>query len=523
MAIISATKVPRVLEVEPEGIELIVDHHPIVNVRVAPLTDVVWASTIALRRRFIMAGKKAKPKQAKRLKKSWHGRLKADADEATAKFLASLDVDEALWRYDIVGSIAHAQMLSEVGIVTRSDFGRIKKGLLAVAAAIEAGRLEMPVELEDIHMVIEKALIDRVGAAGAKLHTGRSRNDQVALDLRLWARDAVDNLRDGIAALQRALTGLAEKYGDLIVPAYTHLQRAQPVLAGHAVLAYVEMLQRDAERLADARRRINVCPLGAGAVAGSSLPLDRTRTAELLGFEKFSRNSIDATSDRDFLAELCFDCAMLAVHLSRWAEDWIIYSTTEFGMLELHEAYCTGSSMMPQKKNADTLELVRGKSAGAIAQLVGLLTLLKGLPLAYNRDMQDDKRFALAAVDAMQQSLTVAAKIAATTKFNTERIAADLDAGFLDATALAEYLVTKGVPFRTAHGIIAKLVSRAEREGKTLAELPLKTLRAAAGKIDKDVYNHLGPVNVVKRYATDGAGGKKQLRKQLAFWRRKLT
>ncbi len=457
-----------------------------------------------------------------RSSKSWQGRLAADADAVTAEFVASLDVDRALWRYDVVGSITHAQMLREVGLLTGAELAKIRRGLLALADEIERGRLPMPVELEDIHMVIEKALIDRIGEAGAKLHTGRSRNDQVALDLRLWARDAAEDLLDAIADVQRALVALAERQGRVVMSAYTHLQRAQPVLAGHAVLAYAEMLQRDAERLASCRRRINVCPLGCGAVAGTSLPLDRARTAELLGFDRIARNSIDATSDRDFLAELCFCCAMLGVHLSRWAEDWIIYASTEFGLVELHDAYCTSSSMMPQKKNPDTLELIRGKSAGAIAQLVGMLTLLKGLPLAYNRDLQDDKRFAFAAVRSVRQALTVAAGIVATTRLNEQRIAASLDAGFLDATSLAEYLVGKGVPFRRAHQAVGRLVARAVEVGKPLAEMPLEQLREASGRIGDDVYKHLGAENVVKRYAPDGAGGARQLRKQLAFWRRKL-
>jgi argininosuccinate lyase len=473
-----------------------------------------------------MAAKKAKPAcggSKSGSSKSWQGRLTADADAATAEFVASLDVDRALWKYDIIGSIMHARMLGEVGILTKRELSAIRRGLMGIAADIAADRLDMPAELEDIHMVVEKALIDRTGAAGAKLHTGRSRNDQVALDLRLWARDADDDLLDGIVELQRALVGLATRQGEIVMPAYTHLQRAQPILAGHAVLAYVEMLQRDADRLADARRRINVCPLGSGAVAGTSLPLDRDLSARLLGFDEVARNSIDATSDRDFLAELCFACAMLAVHLSRWAEDWIIYSSTEFGFIELSDAYCTSSSMMPQKKNPDTLELIRGKSANAIAQLVGILTLLKGLPLAYNRDLQDDKRFAFAAVRPMMQALTVAAGIAGTASFRAERIAETLDAGYLDATALAEYLVGKGVPFRQAHHVVGSLVARASAAGKPLAKLPLDELHAASDRIGADVYKRLGAANVVKRYAPDGAAGPRQLRTQLAFWRKKLA
>ena len=463
-----------------------------------------------------------RPAEASGSQKSWQGRLSADADAVTARFVASLDVDVPLWRYDIAGSLAHAQMLSEVGIITKKEFAQIKEGLLAVADDLEAGDMDMPLALEDIHMVIEKALIQCVGDVGGKLHTGRSRNDQVALDLRLWARDAADDLADLIRNLQRALVSLAERSADIVMPAYTHLQRAQPIVAGHAVLAYAQMLQRDIERLTDARKRINVCPLGSGAVAGTSLPLDRARTAELLGFDSVSPNSIDATSDRDFLAELCFDCSLLAVHMSRWAEDWIIYSTTEFGFIELADAYCTSSSMMPQKKNADTLELIRGKSATAIANLTGMLTLLKGLPLAYNRDLQDDKRFALATVDAMKQALAVATGIASTTSFRSESIASGIDKGYLDATALAEYLVNKGLPFRKAHHIVGALVAQASKTGTPLAKLPLETLQSACDRVGPDVYDYLGAANVVERYAPSGAGGRRQLKEQLAVWHKVL-
>ena len=461
--------------------------------------------------------------QTQSVSKSWQARLQASGDQATAALVASLDVDVALWKYDIVGSIAHAQMLCERGILLKDEFAAIKAGLLAVADDLQAGRLAMPIELEDIHMVIEKSLIERTGDAGKKLHTGRSRNDQVATDLRLWARDAADDLSDLVRTLQAAFVNLAADNAKLVMPAYTHLQRAQPILAAHALLAYVEMLQRDRDRLADARTRVNVCPLGSGAVAGTSLPLDRERTAELLGFAEITRNSIDATSDRDFLAELLFACSLLAVHLSRWAEDWIIYSTTEFGMIQLADAYCTSSSMMPQKKNADTLELIRAKAARAIADLVGMLTLLKGLPLAYNRDLQDDKRFAFAAVDAMKQALAVAAGLVASTKFRPERIAADLDNGFLDATSLAEYLVSKNVPFRAAHHAVGTLVAMAERKGVPLAGLPLETLQTACPAVLPDVYDHLGAANVVKRYTPLGAAGEQQVREQVAFWREKLA
>ena len=462
----------------------------------------------------------AKKKSTSR--KSWQHRLTRDADEATAELLASIDVDVALYKYDIAGSIAHATMLATIGVLTRAEATTITRGLKAVAADIESGKVALDPALEDIHMVIESALIKRIGDPGRKLHTGRSRNDQVALDLRLWARDAVDDLADLIAKLQKAFVALTERNATLVMPAYTHLQRAQPVLAGHALLAYVEMLARDADRLADCRRRINVCPLGCGAIAGTSIPLDRKLVAKLLGFDGISRNSIDATSDRDFLTELCFVLAALAGHLGRWAEDWVILSTTEFGALTLDDAYCTSSSMMPQKKNADTLELIRGKSASAIGALVGMLTLTRSLPSGYNRDLQDDKRLVFPATAAMKSALTVAAGVVSTATFNAERIAADLDAGFLDATALAEYLVNRGVPFRTAHQVAGGLVARAEQLGLTLAELPTTELAAASEAIGPDVADYLGAANVVKRYAPEGAAGKKQLRKQLAFWKKTL-
>jgi argininosuccinate lyase len=295
------------------------------------------------------------------------------------------------------------------------------------------------------------------------------------------------------------------------------------MLAGHLLLAYVEMLQRDRQRLTECRRRVNVCPLGSGAAAGTSIPLDRRFVARLLGFPQISRNSLDATGDRDFLAEVCFDLAALAGHLARWAEDWILFSTAEFGFVELHDAFCTSSSMMPQKKNADTLELIRGKSASAAAALVGMLTLTKALPSGYSRDLQDDKRFVLPAAAAMDAALAAAEGIVSTARFRPERIAAALEAGFLDATSLAEYLVNKGAPFRTAHQAVGRLVAQAEKQGKTLAELPLEVLRRASPKVGPDVFGHLGAANVVKHYAPEGAGGEKQLRAQIAFWRKNLS
>jgi argininosuccinate lyase len=454
--------------------------------------------------------------------KPWQHRLSSDPDLATSELVASLDVDVALYPFDIAGSIAHATMLSEIGILTPQELAAIREGLAGIAADIEAGTLAMDVALEDIHMVIEAALIERIGEAGRKLHTGRSRNDQVALDLRLWARQAVTDLLALVANLQRAFVGLAENQGQIVMPAYTHTQRAQPILSGHLLMSYVEMLDRDAARLADCLKRINVCPLGSGAVAGTSIPLNRARVAELLGFAAVSRNSLDATSDRDFLVELCFDLALLATHLSRWAEDWVLFSTTEFGFLKLDDAFCTSSSMRPQKKNADTLELIRGKAASAIAAVTGMLALVKSLPSGYNRDLQDDKRLAFPAVAMTKSALSVAAGIVASARFQPERIAAGLDEGFLDATALAEYLVNKGMPFRSAHQAVGSLVALAESQGKSLGKLSLAELKTAADVIEKDVYERLGAGNVVRNYAPEGSGGPAQLAAQLAYWKKSL-
>ena len=462
-------------------------------------------------------------KNGKTPAKSWQHRLSGGPAAAAADLLASVDVDWALHKYDIAGSIAHATMLHKIGVLSAEDLAAIKKGLAEVEAAIADGALTPDPTLEDVHMVIEAALIERIGEPGRKLHTGRSRNDQVALDLRLWARDAADDLMDLTAALQRAFVGLAEAQGRIVMPAYTHLQRAQPILSGHLLMAYVEMLARDIERLTDCRKRINVCPLGSGAVAGTSIPLDRRMVAEMLGFAEISRNSIDATGDRDFLAELCFDLAALAGHLGRWAEDWIIFSTVEFGFLAMDDAYCSSSSMMPQKKNADTLELIRGKSASAVAALVGMLTLTRSLPSGYNRDLQDDKRLAMPVVASVRSALTVAAGVVSTAKFRPERIGRDLDAGFLDATAMAEYLVNKGVAFRTAHQVVGSLVAKAEAAGVPLAGLALAELTAACEAFGPDVGESLGAVNVVKHYAPEGSAGERQLAEQIAFWRGELS
>ena len=454
--------------------------------------------------------------------KSWQSRMSQTQDERAVDFVESISVDQRLYKYDIVGSIAHAQMLSEVGLITREEFRQIKQGLTEIAEAIEAGKFKFDKQYEDIHMVLEAALIKKIGDPGRKLHTGRSRNDQVTLDMRLWMRDCIATIIERIMVLQQVLVKQAAKQGKIVMPGYTHLQRAQPTFTGHYLLAFTEMLQRDRLRFDDALQRVNVCPLGSGALAGSSLPLNRAKVAEILGFSTLTRNSIDAVSDRDFCAEFLFCCALMGMHLSRLAEDWIIFASQEFGFISIDDAYCTGSSMMPQKRNPDILELVRGKTGQFYGNLTALLTMLKGQPLAYNRDMQEDKKQIFDAADTIEACLDMTAAIVKHTTFNKDRIESSLDAGFLDATALAEYLVRKGIAFRQAHQIVGQIVKEAEEAGKSLADLPLEEFQKSCSQIESDVYETLTAKNVVKVYATPGAAGETQLEEQLNFWKEQL-
>ncbi len=454
--------------------------------------------------------------------RSWEKRLAARPDELTVDYVESLSYDTRLYKYDIVGSIAHAAMLAQQKLITQSEFRAIEKGLVEISEDIEAGRFEFDKSCEDIHMAIEAALIKKIGAPGEKLHTARSRNDQVATDVRLWLRDEIELLQAGIAQLQKALVQLAAKHTDALMPAYTHLQRAQPIVIAAYLLSFVEQLERDFVRLRNCRTLLNASPLGAGAIAGSTLSIDRKSTARQLGFADIIYNSIDAVSDRDFCAEFIFDCALTAAHLSRFAEDWILFSSNEFGFIRIDDAFCTSSSMMPQKRNADVLELMRAKTGGVYGALVAMLTILKGQPSGYNRDLQEDKIHVFAAADTMEKSLEIAAAVVSHTTFRTKEIAAGLDAGFLDATALAEYLVGKGIPFRTAHGIVGTLVALCEKDGRQLAQLSLEEFQAHSPVIDRDVYEYLGAANVVKRYASAGAAGPVQARQQLAFWRERL-
>ena len=461
--------------------------------------------------------------------KSWQARIGAAQDALAVQFVESLSFDFRLAKHDILGSIAHATMLESVGLLSKKDLAEIKGGLLSILQDIEAnggkpgGGFNPDITQEDIHMAVEAELIKRVGEPGRRLHTARSRNDQVALDIRLWCREAIGVLIEKIADTQRAFVHMAQTQGHHPVPSFTHLQRAQPVVAGHEMLAYCEMLERDKERLRDCLKRVNVSPLGAGAVGGSTLPIDRKKSAALLNMPAITNNSMDSISDRDFLCELAFDLSMVAMHLSRWAEQWILYVTTEFGFMKIADAFTTGSSMMPQKRNPDMLELIRGKTGGVYGQLVALLTMMKGQPLAYNRDMQEDKRFIFAAYDQVEACLTMAAAIVLHTTLLPERIAERLDEGFADATVMAEYLVKKGVPFRTAHHIVGSLVAECDRRGLSqLSELELKVFKEKSEMIGEDLYGVLGSRKVVEAYQSFGAGGRRQLQTQIKQWEKLL-
>jgi len=456
-------------------------------------------------------------------KKSWEKRLAGQPDPLTVDFVESLSYDKRLYKYDIVGSIAHAQMLAEQKLITRAELKAIKDGLVGISREIEEGRFKFDKTYEDIHMAIEAALMSKIGEPGKKLHTGRSRNDQVAADIRLWMRDEIEVLQSKLSGLQKAFVKLAGKYAKDVMPGYTHLQRAQPIVIAAYLLSFVEQFERDFIRLKNCREMLNISPLGSGAVAGSTLPLDRKSTAKQLGFSDISYNSIDAAGDRDFCAEFIFDCALIATHLSRLAEDWIIYSSDEFGFVQVDDSYCTSSSMMPQKRNPDVLELIRAKTAGVYGSLMAMLTILKAQPSGYNRDLQEDKIHIFSAADTVKASLDMTQAIISHAKFNTKKISAGLEEGFLDATALAEYLVGKGVAFRQAHSIVGSLVAYCEKANKKLGELSIDEFEKFSSSIETDVYESLGPANVVAKYATDGAAGPRQAEEQIAYWNKQLA
>jgi argininosuccinate lyase len=472
--------------------------------------------------------------------KSWQSRIAESTDALAQSFVESISYDKRLYKHDIAGSIAHATMLAKVGLISEQERDQIVEGLRSIERDIEDGNFVFDESLEDIHMVIEDALIKRVGEAGKKLHTGRSRNDQVATDLALWIQSACKSLNDRIDELRDEFARLAVRSADVVMPSYTHLQRAQPISAGAEALAWELVFRIDAWRvMGPARLRADeYLPLGSGAIAGTSLPLTPSAVIETLkwplveakqGFRVPAISSIEATSSRDAACDFVYACAMIAMHLSRWAEQWIIYSSTEFGFIRIADRYTTGSSMMPQKRNPDMLELIRGRCGGVYGNLIALLTILKGLPIGYNRDLQEDKRHVFAAYDTVSSCLTMAAAIVNSAEFVKENIEPTLERGFLDATSLAEYLVTKGVPFRTAHQVVGTLVRQCEATKRyKLQQLSvdemndaLKAHGSAVGLTD-DVYNALGAHNVVKRYQSAGAAGGKPFEEQLAAWKQRL-
>jgi argininosuccinate lyase len=455
--------------------------------------------------------------------KTWGGRFSGTTDERVEAFTESIRFDRRLYRQDIVASQAHARMLAEVGLLSADEAERIAAALDDIAGEIERGEFPFSIKLEDIHTHIERALIERLGDVGRKLHTGRSRNDQVVTDVKLWVREAIDHLDTQLRYLQTALLESAERQRDVVLPGYTHLQRAQPVLAAHYFLAYVEKYQRDRDRLADCRKRVNLLPLGAAALAGTSLPIDRDSVREKLGFAGLAMNSLDVSSDRDFILEFVFDLSVIALHLSGWAEEWVLWSTTEFGFLDLPDAYCTGSSIMPHKKNPDVLELIRGKAARVVADLQHLLVLVKGLPLAYNRDLQDDKLALFEAHDIVSASLELAAALVREARFRREVIAARLEDGFLDATTLMETFIVRGVPMRVAHEQVGRLVRLCEERRCRLADLPAEVYESVHPGLGSGVYQVLGVANALAAFRSAGSTAPAEVDKQLQAWRQRLA
>ncbi|HUD82298.1 MAG TPA: argininosuccinate lyase [Candidatus Saccharimonadales bacterium] len=456
------------------------------------------------------------------------GRFSGGPGSDVAQFTQSISFDWRLWEQDILGSLAHAAMLQKIGVLRKSELLEIENALNEIAREICEDRFTWQQELEDVHMNIEAELTRRA-PAGAKLHTGRSRNDQISLDMRMWLRDEIVELNRDIRLLQRALLALSLRYQDVLLPGYTHLQRAQPVFFAHHLLAYIEMLERDDGRLADCFHRANVCPLGSGAIAGSTLSLDREMVAKMLGFvdekghPRLTQNSMDAVSDRDFAVEFCAAAALLAAHLSRLAEDWILWASAEFHFITIADAYTTGSSLMPQKKNPDVAELARGKTGRVFGNLMAMLTLLKGLPMAYNRDLQEDKERLFDSADTVRATTRLMAAMIENTAVNTESCRAAASDPSLLATDLADWLVRKGMPFRQAHHVVGAAVGVAEQLGRPLNRLTLKQLRKIDPLFDADALWVFDLNKALTRRNMVGAPAPQQVARQLARWRKTLS
>ena len=455
------------------------------------------------------------------MSKLWGGRFTKQTDQLVEEYTASITFDKQMYEEDIRGSLAHISMLGKCGIVPEADVDVIKDGLYKVLARMRRGEVEFSISDEDIHMNIEKLLMEEVGPVGGKLHTGRSRNDQVATDMHLYLRKHVTGLIGLLTNLQNSLITQAKANIDTILPGYTHLQRAQPILFAHHLMAYVSMFQRDVERLQDSRKRINVLPLGAGALAGTTFPIDRHYVAEQLGFERVYENSLDAVSDRDFILEFLSSAAIIMMHLSRMCEELVLWSSTEFRFVELDDAFCTGSSIMPQKKNPDVAELVRGKTGRVYGNLFGLLTVLKSLPLAYNKDMQEDKEGMFDSLATLQGALQLMAPMIATMKVNRDRMRQAVNQDFSNATDIADYLVNKGLPFRQAHEIIGKLVLHCIQNNIYLLDLSLDQYKTFSTLFADDIYEVLQPEHVVN--ARNVYGGTASLQVTAAISRAELS
>jgi argininosuccinate lyase len=462
-----------------------------------------------------------KPKKPAKRAKPWSGRFTEATNELVEEFTASIPYDWRLYPYDIAGSMVHAAMLGRQGIIAKKEADRIIRGLETILKEIVSGAFEFSIELEDIHMNIEQRLIEKTGPVGGKLHTARSRNDQVALDIRMYLRDEIAGLHELLTALQKVIVDLADRYRDVVLPGYTHLQRAQPVLLGHHLLAYYEMFERDRGRLEDCFRRVNVMPLGVGALAGTVLPIDRKFVAKQLGFSGLCENSMDAVSDRDFAIEFVSACAQIMMHLSRLSEELVIWSSSEFGFITISDAFTTGSSIMPQKKNPDVAELARGKTGRVYGSLMALLTLMKGLPLAYNRDMQEDKEPLFDAADTVSLSLPVFTEMLKGVTIHRETMRRAAEDGFITATDLADYLVRKGMPFRQAHEVVGRAVLRAVELQCGLAGLPLAEYKRLSPLIRDDVYEALSVEASVSRRTSQGGTAPANLKKRLELLKKK--
>ncbi len=449
------------------------------------------------------------------MSKPWSGRFTETTNELVEEFTASIPYDWRLYPYDIAGSIAHAAMLAKTGIISQKESRQIIRGLQEIHREIVSGAFEFSVELEDIHMNIENRLIETIGPVGGKLHTARSRNDQVALDIRMYLRDEIADIHGLLTSFQKVIVDLADRYGDTALPGYTHLQRAQPVLFGHHLLAYYEMFERDRGRLEDCFRRTDVMPLGSGALAGTVLPIDRKFVAKQLGFSAISENSMDAVSDRDFAIEFVAACSQIMMHLSRLSEELVLWSSPEFGFITISDAYTTGSSLMPQKKNPDVAELSRGKTGRVYGHLTALLTIMKGLPLAYNRDMQEDKEPVFDTVDTVVLTLSVYTGMLKSMRVNRDAMRRAAEDGFITATDLADYLVKKGIPFRQAHEIVGRAVRRALEMKSSLVHLPVTEYEKLSPLIHEDVYKALSVESSVGRRTSYGGTAPTNLKKRL--------